>query len=247
MSNVHSTSPQQHAFIPSPDLWRREWWCDVVLTVVLLAAAALWDFSGLDLPLARVMGGSEGFPWRRDHGVVLLLHEVPRALSIALVVGLSAGAAVPWGFLKLLTVSDRLQLAASVLGGIAVSTLVKRLSTTSCPWDVDIFGGAVPYVSHWVLGFSDGGPGHCFPAGHASAAFGFVGGWFVLRRVLPPLAAPWLMVAIAGGFVLGIAQQLRGAHFMSHTLWTAVICWSVGAMFECIFRAANSIQVRPQT
>jgi hypothetical protein len=28
--------------------------------------------------------------------------------------------------------------------------------------------------------------------------------------------------------MLGVSQQLRGAHYMSHTLWTAWICWVVG-------------------
>ena len=28
--------------------------------------------------------------------------------------------------------------------------------------------------------------------------------------------------------LLGLAQQMRGAHFMSHTLWTAWLCWTCG-------------------
>ena len=31
---------------------------------------------------------------------------------------------------------------------------------------------------------------------------------------------------MAAGFALGLAQQMRGAHFMSHTLWTAWLCWT---------------------
>jgi hypothetical protein len=27
------------------------------------------------------------------------------------------------------------------------------------------------------------------------------------------------------GVVFGATQQLRGAHFLSHDLWTAAICW----------------------
>jgi membrane-associated PAP2 superfamily phosphatase len=37
------------------------------------------------------------------------------------------------------------------------------------------------------------------------------------------------------GFVAGATQQLRGAHFMSHTLWTAWICWAVGALTDSLF------------
>jgi membrane-associated PAP2 superfamily phosphatase len=37
-----------------------------------------------------------------------------------------------------------------------------------------------------------------------------------------------LVGAILVGCVLGISQQMRGAHFMSHTLWTAWLSWTVG-------------------
>jgi len=33
--------------------------------------------------------------------------------------------------------------------------------------------------------------------------------------------------ALAAGLVLGLAQQARGAHFMSHTLWSGWVCWCV--------------------
>lgn len=216
--------------VPSPWVFLRR---AGLLTLLLLLALLAWDASGLDLALAQWFGTPQGFALRNSHLFVLALHEVPRALSMVLVLALLVGVALPWGFLKGLTLPDRTQIALAVLGGIALSTLVKRLSDTSCPWDLLQFGGAVPYVSHWALGTTDGGGGHCFPAGHASAAFGFVGAWFVLRRTRPSIARWWLPAALAAGLVLGVAQQMRGAHYMSHTLWTALICWCVGLAWEC--------------
>lgn len=204
------------------------------LSVVAMLALLAWDASGLDLPLAQWAGTAEGFALRHNHGFTVAFHQVPRAISIALVVALLAGMALPWGFMKKLSAAQRAQLALSVLGAVALTALVKRTSATSCPWDLQQFGGAVPYVSHWAWGVSDGGPGHCFPAGHASAAFGFVAGWWVLRRTLPGLATWWLSAALVAGLLLGVSQQIRGAHFMSHTLWTAWICWSFGLAWECL-------------
>lgn len=37
----------------------------------------------------------------------------------------------------------------------------------------------------------------------------------------------WLRGALWGGLALGVTQTLRGAHFSSHTLWTALVCWGV--------------------
>lgn len=208
-----------------------------VLTAALLLALAVWDASGWDLPLARWAGSTQGFAWRSAPVLVLWLHEVPRALSMVLLVLLGVGVVWPWGFLHRLARRDRVQLVVSILGSIALATLVKRFSDTSCPWDLAEFGGVAHYVSHWAWGVRDGGPGHCFPAGHASAAFGFVAGWLVLRRAVPTLATGWLVVALAMGLLLGLAQQVRGAHYMSHTLWSAWICWTFGLVVECAVTA----------
>ena len=208
-----------------------------LLTGALLLVLLLWDAGGLDLPLARWAGSAQGFAWRGSPALVLWLHEVPRALSMVLVLLLVAGTVWPWGFLRRMAGRDRVQLVLSILGAIALSTLVKRLSDTSCPWDLAEFGGVARYVSHWTWGVRDGGPGHCFPAGHASAALGFVAGWFVLRRVAPNIATAWLVAALTAGMLLGLAQQARGAHYMSHTLWTAWICWSLGLAVECAVTA----------
>lgn len=74
----------------------------------------------------------------------------------------------------------------------------------------------MPYVPHWSA-VADGGGGHCFPAGHASAGFAFIGGYFVIPERRPRTARIWLQDSLASGLLLGLAQQLRGAHFMSHT------------------------------
>ena len=81
----------------------------------------------------------------------------------------------------------------------------QNLSATSCPWDLAQFGGVARHVSHWALGVLDGGSGRCFPAGHASAGFAFLGGYFALRHKAPTAARWWLAGAFAGGFVLGAA------------------------------------------
>ena len=119
-------------------------------------------------------------------------------------------------------------LVVTVLCVAAVPAL-KQISHTSCPWDLAEFGGVARYVSHWTLGLGDGGPGRCFPSGHATAAFAFLGGWFVLREHQPRVARRWLAGVLLCGLLFGGGQFLRGAHFPSHTLWTAWRCWVLSA------------------
>jgi membrane-associated PAP2 superfamily phosphatase len=156
------------------------------------------------------------------------MHEGARDLSWVLVIALFVAIRWPLGFLRRLPTAGRAQLALTVLASVIAVSLLKHASHTSCPWDLQAFGGVARYVSHWSWGIDDGGPGGCFPAGHASAAFAYMGGYFVLRRVSPRIAARWLGVAVVAGLALGVSQQLRGAHYMSHTFWTAWICWTVG-------------------
>jgi membrane-associated PAP2 superfamily phosphatase len=203
-----------------------------VLTLVALAAVMAWDATGGDLLLARLSGSAMGFPLRSAPFMVHVMHEGARNLSWVLVIGLFVTIRWPFSFLRRLSTGERAQLAVTVLASVIAVSIINNLSQTSCPWDLQEFGGVARYVSHWSWGVNDGGPGGCFPAGHASAAFAYVGGYFVLRRVSPRVAAIWLGIALVAGLVLGVAQQLRGAHYMSHTLWTAWVCWAVGFAIE---------------
>lgn len=198
----------------------------VSLGLVLLLAAC--EASGLDMALAHLAGGPAGFAWR-DHWLLTSgLHAGGRALSWLAVLLLCVGVWWPRGWLARLPLGRRVQLALGTLLCVLAVSAVKSFNATSCPWDLSAFGGLVHQASHWQ-GFliGDGGSGHCFPAGHASAGFAFVGGYFVFRHRHPAWARAWLAAAAAGGLLLGLAQQLRGAHFMSHTLWTAALCWAV--------------------
>jgi membrane-associated PAP2 superfamily phosphatase len=143
----------------------------------------------------------------------------------------------PTGVLHRLSRSQRVQWAGTTLLALAVISVFKHFSHTSCPWDMAEFGGRAIWVSHWAIGVADGGPGRCFPAGHASAAFAFISGYFVLRGVSPAQARAWLIGSLALGFVLGAAQQLRGAHFMSHTFWTGWLCWTIAWLVDLGVRA----------
>lgn len=201
------------------------------LALLTASSAALllgWDFSRLDLPLAHWFGSADGFALREHWLLANLLHDGGRRLAWALTLGLSLAVWWPVGALRQLSFNQRLQLAVTTLAtALAVSTL-KSFSGTSCPWDLAEFGGVARYASHWRYWLQpDGGSGRCFPAGHASAGFAFVGGYFVFRHDAPALARRWLAAALAAGLLLGLGQQARGAHFMSHTLWTGWVCWSL--------------------
>jgi membrane-associated PAP2 superfamily phosphatase len=197
---------------------------DLSSLLVALALVLLWDASGLDLPAVRIFGSAAGFVWR-DHWLTHgLLHEGARVLGNLVLLALVVNVWRPLPFARRLSRRERLAWLATLLLCVATIPLLKAGSLTSCPWSLEEFGGSAHHVSHWLWGVRDGGGGGCFPSGHASTAFCLLSGWFALRRDHARAARIWLCASIAAGLLLGLAQTMRGAHYPSHTLWTAWIC-----------------------
>lgn len=200
---------------------------DLAAALLALAALAAWELSGLDLPLARQWGDASGFAWR-DHVLTAgVLHQGGRWLAGLLLVLLAWDAWRP-----LVPGPTRAQRAfgfAVVLGTMILVPLHKRISLTSCPWSLREFGGVADYVPHWLPGVHDGGPGGCFPSGHAVAAFAFFGVYFLWRDHRPAFARAALAAVLVAGALYAWAQMARGAHFPSHSLWSAWLCWVLTA------------------
>lgn len=121
----------------------------------------------------------------------------------------------------------RIVAAMSLAEPFVVSTL-KSWSNMHCPWAVDRYGGSNPFLRLLDTVPNGWDAGHCFPAGHASTAM-----WLCSLAVfwLPHAPRQALLVFLAGsgaGLFLGWVQQMRGQHFLTHTLWTA---WIAAALF----------------
>ncbi|MCV2371034.1 phosphatase PAP2 family protein [Roseateles oligotrophus] len=214
-------------------VWRR----DLAITSLCLLLLAIWEFSGLDLPLVRQFGSADGFYWREAWLTSTLLHEGGRALGWAVLIWQLCDAL--WVRPKPMTPSKRERLfwISVAVANIVLVPALKRVNLTSCPWELSEFGGIAHYVPHWLLGVYDGGPGHCFPSGHAIAAFGFFGLYFLWRPYRPTLARVMLGLVIGAGAAFGLAQMARGAHYLSHTLWSGFICWTLCIAADYFARA----------
>jgi membrane-associated PAP2 superfamily phosphatase len=198
---------------------------DAAVTLAALALIVAWEASGWDLAVAGWFGGPGGFPARDAWWARSLLHEGGRMLAWAGLLAFAWYAARPGGSGP--TRRQRLYwLGVSIACAVAVPAL-KSISRTSCPWDLASFGGRWPFVPHWLPGVADGGPGHCFPSGHAVGAFAFLGLYFMWRPHRPRAARVALAGVLSAGLIFGWTQLVRGAHFPSHTMWSAWLCWTL--------------------
>jgi len=201
---------------------------DLALLLAALLALAFWEWLGADLWLIRGYGTPEGFALQHHPLFSKGLHEGGRLLAWVMIALLAWDA---WT-LRWSGPSRRLRWAAIalvLLATVMISTF-KRLSDTSCPWDMLEFGGQWPYVPHWLLQVRDGGPGRCFPSGHASAAFAFLLAWAVWRPFNAVVARRMLVLVLLLGSLFAWVQMARGAHYLSHSMWTAWLCWAMALL-----------------
>lgn len=106
----------------------------------------------------------------------------------------------------------------------AVVGILKSQSSHACPWSMT---QTLPHGYLWFFNLENG---HCFPGGHASTGFAFMTGYFVYRLAQPKRAYFFLFSGFILGFAMGWAQMMRGAHFLSHNLWTAWIVWFINVV-----------------
>jgi membrane-associated PAP2 superfamily phosphatase len=210
-------------------LERPSWRALRVSGAALLALLA-WEAAGADrLVSAWFADPVQGFVWRAHPWLVKVFHEGGRMLAGLVLAGLLVDAFLLRGA-DLPSRARRAATLALIVFCMVLVSLVKRGSVSSCRWDVRDFGGAVAYVPHWPWLLADGGPGHCFPSGHASAAFAFFPLYFLWRPHAPCVATKILAAILCFGTVFGATQVVRGAHYVSHVAWTAWICWTISAV-----------------
>ncbi|HEX6592809.1 MAG TPA: phosphatase PAP2 family protein [Moraxellaceae bacterium] len=199
--------------------------------LILMAWGA--EASGLDAWLENRYfdAGLQAFPLRNSLLFSAVLHDGLRIAVVAMLLLLllvlllaqllpaTLGRYLPpfWQQPRLLP-----YLAAVFATGPALVGLLKQATTRSCPWSLLQYGGTLPYGGQPF--FSLASAGHCFPGAHATTGFVL----FAFVPLLPASRRWWMaLLVFAFGMAAGWVQMLRGAHFLSHNLWSAVLGWSV--------------------
>ncbi len=211
---------------------RRNWlrtlvWPGLGFVMVLVAIR----FSGLDLRMADVFFDPQAatFPARHDHVFKKLLHDGGDRLVIAVAL-LALGGYVASFVAPPLRRQRRAALfvVVCIVATTASVAVGKRYSNVDCPWALARYGGDRPYVHLFERRPPALPRAHCFPGAHSSGAFAFGAfaflAWHAGRR---RTAAALLAGALLVGAIYAATQWARGAHFVSHDVWSAWIAWSV--------------------
>ena len=125
------------------------------------------------------------------------------------------------------------------LAGVAI---LKHSLPMDCPWDLQDFGGDQTFIGLFSSWPANRAPNACFPAGHASIGYAWLGLYFFCLQLYPRLARPALIFSLLLGVSLGLVQQLRGAHFISHDIASAAWCWSMACLCAYWPALRNALQ-----
>lgn len=110
----------------------------------------------------------------------------------------------------------------------AIVAGAKCFTNVYCPYQLDIYNGAYPFVrilESYPADFIQTKIGKCFPAGHATAGFAFMGLFYAFCK--RSYRAAGLTTGLILGWTAGIYQMFRGQHFLSHTLFSMIACFMV--------------------
>ncbi|WP_460712534.1 phosphatase PAP2 family protein [Lysobacter terrae] len=198
-------------------------------TALLLLFFVVWTALHGDLWLADRLYALEGHAWSLRHAWLTqnVIHQFGRDLSIGAWLTVLAA----WLVARFRRSAQSLRRPLLyLLVAVAASTLlvswVKSWSNVDCPWDLARYGGTRVYFGLFEAKSAGLARGMCFPAGHASGGYAWLALYFFLAMVRPQWRWWGLAVGLGVGLLFGIAQQLRGAHFLSHDIAAAAICWT---------------------
>jgi membrane-associated PAP2 superfamily phosphatase len=169
------------------------------------------------------------FPLRYNGFLEIVMHQWTKYLVALVAVTAVAGFAVTFIAPQLKPLRSLfLFIALALMLAPLTVAILKFFSARHCPWNLDIYGGFVPHVGLFDVFPRGTEPGHCFPAGHASTGFCLFAFHFLGRALgKPVLAGGGFALGLLAGLGLGWVRIVQGAHFLSHVLWSGLVCWIV--------------------
>jgi membrane-associated PAP2 superfamily phosphatase len=178
---------------------------------------------------------THSFPLKNSPHLVFLGHTMLKNItSLGLVIGIVLALGSSW--IAFLRPWRRALITFCVMAGGAALVVqqLKGSSVHACPWDLTMYGGHDAWFPLFDRISAAVELGRCWPGGHASGGFAIIAGYFALRTQHPQWARRSLALGLALGTIMGGVQMVRGAHFLSHNLWTLWFAWATCFVIDAV-------------
>jgi membrane-associated PAP2 superfamily phosphatase len=224
-------------------------WDWLKLLCVTIMATLVFEHGQLDVRISELFYNNGH--WLLEKGAqpyAFIFYDLPKVLLILLAVYLIAVLIVKYRqplpnlALKQRNKIDRFLLPLSmreisyllIILAVVPATIatLKGVTHVSCPNDLIVFNGDLPYLNLWQ-NIVAATPARCFPAAHASAGFSLYGLVF-----LPTLRKYRYQIVISVtvlGWTMGLYKMLFGDHFFSHTLVSMLLSLTIACALAALF------------
>ncbi len=229
-------------------------WDWLKLLCVTIMATLVFEHSQLDVRISELFYNNGH--WLLKKGAqpyAFIFYDLPKALLILLAVYLIAVLIIKYRQSRLnATTLNRNKLHRSKLDKFmlplpmreigylliilamvpATIATLKGVTHVSCPNDLVIFNGDLPYLNLWQ-NIVAATPARCFPAAHASAGFSLYGLAFL--PTLKKYRYQIFTTVTILGWTMGLYKMLFGDHFFSHTLVSMLLSLTIACALAALF------------
>lgn len=206
-------------------------WTWLLLPLWCLTLLILFPPQTLDIAISGLFFNGQGWPLKNDFFFNVVLYKSSKIIPIG------AALASVYVLVKNLIANHRglqpdsywiyrpLYILIAMLACVLVVWWLKASTGVYCPWSVSYFSGDHALRDPtWSWVFQEG---HCWPSGHSATGFCLFALFFALRDKYPQLAQKTLVAVLLFGAICSMTRIAQGAHFLSHTLATALIDWII--------------------
>ena len=208
-------------------------WTWLLLPLWCLTLLILFPPQALDIAISGLFFDGQGWPLKNDFFFNVVLYKSSKIIPIG------AALASVYVLVKNLIANRRglqpdsywiyrpLYIIIAMLACVLVVWWLKASTGVYCPWSVSYFSGDHALREPtWSWVFQDG---RCWSSGHSGTGFCLLALFFALRDKYPQLARKTLVAVLLLGIICSLTRIVQGAHFLSHTLATALIDWIICA------------------
>lgn len=208
-------------------------WIWIFLPLWCLNLLILFPPQTLDIAISHLFFDGQGWPLKNEFFFNVVLYKLSKIIPIGVAL------ASVYVLLKNLIAYRRglqqdsywiyrpLYIFIAMLVSVLVICWLKASTGVYCPWSVSYFSGDHALRDPtWSWVFQEG---RCWPSGHSATGFCLFALFFALRDKYPQLAQKTLVAVLLFGAICSMTRIAQGAHFLSHTLATALIDWIICA------------------
>ena len=211
---------------------------NTVITFLCVILAIGFEYSGLDLTIEHLFYDEtlHTWPYKKLFITSSILHIGGKYFVIGLSVSVFLLFIASFFFSQLRKFSKHILFI--LIAGLASSLVIgilKNITHIHTPWHLMIFGGDMPYIRIFDRVPSNIPVGHAFPGGHSGSGFALLSLYFGLAELDSRYRYHALLFALVIGITFSIMQEVRGAHFISHDMFSFAICWATCCVLSLVF------------